>query len=61
MKNYSQHDLDAKISRFMKRKMHQFPELNRLEPASSIKPIEKHQSHHRRSSIFQSIRMSHAA
>ena len=46
MTQYSQHELDAKIHLFMKKKMHQFPELANepyyIEPVTSIKPVEKH-------------------
>lgn len=64
MITYSQHELDAKISAFLKKKLHQFPELRNerhyIERASSLKPIEKHHTS-RRSQIFPSVRMHHAA
>jgi hypothetical protein len=56
MKRYSQHELDTKIHHFMKRKMHQFPDL-RLESAASVRPVEKHQTA-KRSHLFPSLRLS---
>lgn len=61
MHTYSQHELDAKIAGFMKRKMHQFPGLSHIEPVTSLKPVEKHQSHRRQSALFPSARLTHAA
>lgn len=61
MQDFTQHQLDEKISGFLTRKLHQYPELNHVERSSSIKPVEKHQSHRLRSTIFSSIRLNHAA
>lgn len=45
MTNYQQHELDAKIHTFMKKKMHQFPQLRNeryyVESVESLKPVEK--------------------
>lgn len=64
MIQYSQHELDAKIHLFMKKKMHQFPELKNeryyIESAESNKPIEKHHTV-KRSQLFPSARMRLAA
>ena len=64
MTHYSQHELDAKILTFMKKKMHQFPELRNeryyIESATSIKPVEKHHTS-KRSRVFQSWQLNHAA
>lgn len=64
MTHYSQHELDARIAGFMKKKMHQFPELKSeqyfIERTDSPKPIEKHQIT-TRSRAFPSIRLAHAA
>lgn len=58
MITYSQHELDAKMALFMKKKMHQFPELRNeryfIEPADSIKPVEKRYST-KVSHIFENI------
>lgn len=61
MTHTSQHELDARIHTFMKKKMHQFPELKQeryyIEPATSIRPVEKHHSV-KRSQLFPSLRVS---
>lgn len=63
MLQLSQHELDAKINRFMAKKMHQFPQLHSeqyyIEPVTSNKPIEKHRTSIR-SQLFPSMRMSHS-
>ena len=63
MNKYSQHELDAKIHTFMKKKMHQFPELRnerhyveRIEHDELIKPVE--QDRVKRSQLFPSMRLS---
>lgn len=61
MITYMQHELDAKRHAFMKKKMHQFPELKEeryyIEPATSLRPVEKHHST-KRSHIFPTMRLS---
>jgi hypothetical protein len=63
MIQYSQHELDAKIYLFMKKKMHQFPQLNNepyyLESAESIKPVEKHLISMKRSRLFKGTPSAH--
>ncbi len=57
-----QHQLDAKIHAFMKKKQHQFPELTQeryyIEPATSLRPIEKHLNSTKRSHILPTMRLS---
>lgn len=51
MITYSQHDLDAKIATFMKKKMHQFPALRNerhyIERIDKIEPVERHRDSHK--------------
>lgn len=64
MITYSQHALDAKIATFLKKKMHQYPELRNerfyIEPATSPKPVEKHRTSYS-SHPYTHQRMAHAA
>lgn len=55
MSSMSQHELQYRMSQFMKKKISQFPELKDekyyIEPASSLRPVEKHHGS-RRSQLF---------
>lgn len=62
MLQLSQHELDAKINRFMAKKEHQFPQLRNeryyIERTDSVKPVEKHRTSIS-SRLFPNVRLAH--